>query len=1196
MACNRLTRSVLFRGRHFALPGDAGRGLLAWVCAAVLAGGLMPAIGFAQDAVSSQPSTQPAGAADMAGSELKVETIEARIREVEAATGMAEAVRTELLSLYRQTLDQLKITATWAAEADRLEQRRQQIPGEITELKALLERTSSQPATQPVLSVSPDATREELRRGLEDAEAELTIRRQALSASENDIRAWSERRTSRPQKIADVNSQLEEVNVQLSGLPVAGVDADVVTARRTFLLARRRALEQEIGAYEQELRGYDAVGNELLTARHDVARLEVARAEALVAAWGEAVGQKREALIDQQRQEAERQLAQAPRAIHEVAEASRGLVEERKDVDGKINETTAKAKAAEAILARLNDEFELLQAKARTAGMAAYLGPLLYKQREQLPDMTSLERDIRAVNRAITHAQLRAVELDEQRAELGDLEEQVRAFLDAMRASQDQVDLTEIEPQVRSVLRSRVEAIESLKKDYEVYWNELVTLSIAQNRLLTKRQAVLEFINERVFWLPSNRPLLRAKLPERLGPPAGAWSTIRGAILLDVVRHRAGYGAAVLLAVAWLAAYPRIRKRRTAIDQRALHVYTDSFGLTVQALLIDLFLAIPVPVAIALLGSRLYWTVSPDNPRAYDFVLAISQAMRDTALPLFIVLFLLSLFRAGGLAESHFQWSSRLTKVLRRNLVWLAFAGVSLAFLLRFGNAHADESWNDSIGRAMYVALAALLAFFAHRVLHPRYGVLAPAEQVETSGRVPPIRVFWYIVGLAVPVALLAASAVGYHATAIMLTQTIARSLYLVAGLLALRAVIVRAIVLSARRMAMRKAAEEHGAVVEESGQSQGAMVPARAAIGRPVQELDERSRALLRWMIMFGLAVGLWGIWQEIVPALGVTHRIRLWSYTVATPAVVALGQAESTASQAGLTIVPVHLGDLLLALILAAATVILATNGPSMVEILLLTRLPIDPGARFAIAAILRYIILVVGLVLAFGMIGIKWSQVQWLAAAITVGLGFGLQEIFANFVSGLILLFERPVRIGDTVTVGDISGTVSRIQIRATTILGWDRKELIIPNREFVTGKVINWTLSDSTLRVLIEVGIAYGSDTRLAERLLQKVAAEHPLVLDDPPPVVVFWAFGESSLNFELRVYVGRADQFLTVRHELHQGINDVFREAGIEIAFPQRDIRIRSTSKELPATHARLDAGSAAGNESKNAGEARSQGD
>ncbi|NLX12411.1 MAG: mechanosensitive ion channel [Phycisphaerales bacterium] len=234
-----------------------------------------------------------------------------------------------------------------------------------------------------------------------------------------------------------------------------------------------------------------------------------------------------------------------------------------------------------------------------------------------------------------------------------------------------------------------------------------------------------------------------------------------------------------------------------------------------------------------------------------------------------------------------------------------------------------------------------------------------------------------------------------------------------------------------------------------------------------------------------------------------------------------------------------------------------------------LFLVRLPIDPGGRFAIAAILRYLILVIGFVLAFGMIGIHWSQIQWLAAAITVGLGFGLQEIFANFVSGLIILFERPIRIGDTVTVGEVSGTVGRIQIRATTIVGWDRKELVIPNKEFVTGKVINWTLSDSVLRISIPVGIAYGSDTTLADTLLRKVAEEHPFVLRDPAPTVLFKEFGESSLNFELFVFVGQLKHIMPIRNDLHRAIDTEFRNAGIEIAFPQRDIHIRSIKKALP---------------------------
>ena len=203
----------------------------------------------------------------------------------------------------------------------------------------------------------------------------------------------------------------------------------------------------------------------------------------------------------------------------------------------------------------------------------------------------------------------------------------------------------------------------------------------------------------------------------------------------------------------------------------------------------------------------------------------------------------------------------------------------------------------------------------------------------------------------------------------------------------------------------------------------------------------------------------------------------------------------------------------------------------------------------------------LVIVGVALAFGAVGIGWSKVQFLAAAITVGLGFGLQEIFANFVSGLIILFERPVRVGDVITVGNVSGRVARLRIRATTIMDWDRKELIIPNKEFVTGQVINWTLTEQTLRIVIPVGIAYGSDTRLAETTLLRVAHDDPDVLDDPAPSVVFNQFGDSALMFNLRVFIAHIDHLIRTRHRLHRAIDDAFREADIVIAFPQRDVHV-----------------------------------
>jgi potassium efflux system protein len=149
-----------------------------------------------------------------------------------------------------------------------------------------------------------------------------------------------------------------------------------------------------------------------------------------------------------------------------------------------------------------------------------------------------------------------------------------------------------------------------------------------------------------------------------------------------------------------------------------------------------------------------------------------------------------------------------------------------------------------------------------------------------------------------------------------------------------------------------------------------------------------------------------------------------------------------------------------------------------------------------------------------------------------------------------------------------VGGVTGTVMRIRMRATTIEDWDRKELVVPNKEFITNQLVNWTLGDSILRVIVKVGIAYGSDTVKATKLLYEVAAGNPKVLDDPAPRVVFQEFGDSSLNFELRFFVGNPETVRVIPHEMNMAIDAAFRAAGIEIAFPQRDIHIRSVTHDL----------------------------
>lgn len=240
-----------------------------------------------------------------------------------------------------------------------------------------------------------------------------------------------------------------------------------------------------------------------------------------------------------------------------------------------------------------------------------------------------------------------------------------------------------------------------------------------------------------------------------------------------------------------------------------------------------------------------------------------------------------------------------------------------------------------------------------------------------------------------------------------------------------------------------------------------------------------------------------------------------------------------------------------------------VMTRNLPGLLEVLVLSRLKLRQGSTYAITTILTYIIVGIGAIASLGMIGVTWNKLQWLAAALTVGLGFGLQEIFANFVSGIILLFERPIRIGDTVTIGTYSGTVSKIRIRATTIVDFDRKEVIIPNKAFVTERLINWSLSDTVTRITIAIGVAYGSDLDKVKRVLLSAATSNNKVMTEPAPNVYFTSFGASTLDHELRFYVRQIGDRGVTSDEVNRAIDKLCRENDIDIAFNQLEVHLHN---------------------------------
>jgi small-conductance mechanosensitive channel len=231
-------------------------------------------------------------------------------------------------------------------------------------------------------------------------------------------------------------------------------------------------------------------------------------------------------------------------------------------------------------------------------------------------------------------------------------------------------------------------------------------------------------------------------------------------------------------------------------------------------------------------------------------------------------------------------------------------------------------------------------------------------------------------------------------------------------------------------------------------------------------------------------------------------------------------------------------------------------------------LARRRVETGVRVSIARLVHYVLIFIGFLLALLALGFEFTKLTIMLSALGIGIGFGLQSIVNNLVSGLILLFERPVRVGDFIELGEKWAEIKKIGLRATTVQTFDQADVIIPNADLVTNQVINWTLSNRRVRLIIPVGVAYGSDISLVMETLMACTKGNKKIAIAPAPQVLFLKFGESALEFELRVWVLDAEERLKVKSELHQEIDRRFREAKIEIAFPQRDLHLRSVDESV----------------------------
>ncbi|MFG0251347.1 MAG: mechanosensitive ion channel domain-containing protein, partial [Phycisphaerales bacterium JB038] len=1032
------------------------------------------------------------------------------------------------------------------------------------------ERTAAQQAPAP--TVPADLTVEELAGRLEAARTQLEAARKLSVDVEAEYQARDVRRGLIPEEVAAAQQRLEVVNQLLAAAADPNEAAELAAAKRGNLLAERASLQATLARLDAEARSYES-RRSLIGARRDQAKDRVTAAERLAAALQERLDALRAAGGEQALREAE-EASQAALDAHPVVQEllaeNAAYAEELAQVLARIQQDNAKRPGVTQLNDRWSTSFANVRRQVEEVGLNEVVGLRLRNQLSQLPDLREEESRLSELRQEIRRIQSRRFEL-----ELVDLSDPAAQATRLLRESKEPFagrspdDVLEAAAEALSKQRIYVS---DLQQAYDEYFDPtLLELRREQESLVSLVRSYISFINEHILWIQS-APSLRLEAISRswdglrwlLDP--NSWLTATAATWESVRRRPLGTLVGMLLSLALLGLRRRARRALEGLSTQLHRASTDRFGLTLQACAWTAVLALAWPA--------LLWTVGQGFLQARiesPFAGAVGAGLERVAVLLLAAALLRAVCQPNGLGAAHFRWKASALALVRRHLRWLIPVSLPLAFVLRAAQTGGAEAHYDGLGRLAFIAAMVALAVFVQRVLRPGAAVMQTLLAKRREGWLDRLRYVWFPGLLAAPLALALTSALGYFYAAMELEKRMLTTTSLVLGVIVVHALLLRSLLVAQRRMALEQAlqrraeARAQAEAAAKAGDGEGGAPGASAEIPLEQIEVDvaaisAQTRNLLRTLAWLAGFIGLVVIWADVLPAFGILRKVELWSEATTVRTVVDELGLETQQVIEGTA---VTLSDLALSLVILAITMVVTRNIAGVLEIMLLQRLPFTPGGRYAVSTLVRYAVLVVGLVLAFNAIGVGWSKVQWLVAAITVGLGFGLQEIFANFVSGIIILTEQPVRVGDTVTVGEVNGTVSRIRMRATTITDWDRKELIIPNKAFVTGDIINWSLSDNILRVRIPVGIAYGSDTAKARELLLQAAAEHPNVLAEPAPRALFLGFGESSLDFELRVFIPHIDHFISIRDDLHEAVDRLFREAGVEIAFPQRDLHVRS---------------------------------
>ncbi|GGP65824.1 mechanosensitive ion channel domain-containing protein [Shewanella saliphila] len=742
--------------------------------------------------------------------------------------------------------------------------------------------------------------------------------------------------------------------------------------------------------------------------------------------------------------------------------------------------------------------------------------------------------------------------LDKLQTELADARLQRYQLEQQQALNTQQLDNSQLfnETQVK-LLQSQQILIEQLLQGYDQYLAEFAKLRIGYEQLNQLHNTLKNTLNEHLFWVPNAPGIGGLWLIDLTQSTIWLVQPSQLDALQQTWANQSFYWAwwLILLLSCLMAQDMLTPKFNNAISRYSVYVGNvtqDKFKYTIKTLIISLLYALIKPLPVIVAG--MIFCRSEQN-----VVHALGMGVTTIGVSYLIYRFFYLLTIDKGILISHFRRPKNIVNKAQKIMVSFVVISAPLIGLMGFTEALETSLVRNSIGRGAFIIFCILL-FMLYKnmmVLIEEYRKNKP----NANNLVLVQKTAWAIL-IVTPIFSALLASVGYYFTAFQLLLQLQISVLLGLGFILIYQLIKRWMLIERRLIAFdrAKAKRAERLAQRERGELNNEPIETYEEPIVDLETISSQSLGLMRSILFLAFFASLLGVLAQTHTAVfSFLDGITLWTTTST------LNGIEQQ--------LPITLKSIMFGIILVGFSAVIAKNLPGLLELMLLQRLDLAPGTSFAITTVSSYLVLFFGMLFGFSTLGMEWSKLQWLVAALSVGLGFGLQEIFANFISGLIILFEKPIRIGDTVTIRDLTGTVSKIQIRATTIVDWDRKEIIVPNKAFITEQLVNWSLSDPITRVIVKVSVSRDADPTKVEMLLHQAVRECDLSLAIPEPEVWFAGFGAHTQDYEVRSYAKDMSARWPLRHNLHKRITKKLKENNVELAYPQMEVHLKSNQKE-----------------------------